>query len=90
MQAQPIDPRDTDVEITAPTYRVSFWKRQGDQLDAGFACKEYEVTDARDVDEVLEWARPNAGDGRTFNAYVMVEQTLLQVSGQDPTVAPPS
>ena len=82
MRARPIDPRDTETEVTSPTYRVFFWEPQVEQ---GLMSHEYEITDALDVQEVLEWATTNAGD-RTFTAYVVIDETLVRLVGRDPTV----
>lgn len=90
MQLRLIDPRDTEIEVTSPTYRVFLWKRQSNHPDAGFESQEYEITDAHDVHEVLDWARANAREGRTFTVYVVVDRTLVQLSGQDPTAVPSS
>lgn len=88
MQTQPVDPRDAEIEIDSPTYRVYFWERQVTQEGEtpGFKSFEHEITDARDVHEVLRWAEANAGGG-TFTAYVLVGETLVRLSGQDPTAA---
>lgn len=89
MRPRRIDPRDTEIEVTTPTYRVFFWEPETDHgsTESGFRSDEYEITDARDVHEVLEWAVANAGDHRTFTAYVVVDKTLVRLSGRDPTAA---
>ena len=84
MEVRPIDPRDTEMEIDFPIFRVFFWKRQSDRPDSGFQSDEYELVNARDVHEMMQWAEANAGD-RTFTAYVVVDKTLVRLSGQDPT-----
>ena len=63
MQILPIDPRDTRWEVPHPTYRVYFWQRQQPHNPlSGWASDEWEIHDA-DIDEVLNWARDNAGEG---------------------------
>ena len=88
VDVQQIDPRDTDTEITSPTYRVTFWERRTTQATEtpAFSADEYEIADAQDVHELLRWADANAGD-RTYTAYVVVNKTLVRLSGQDPTAA---
>lgn len=51
MNHVPADPRDGRWEIDRPVYRVYFWRPDGG------ACREYELREAADVSEVLEWAR---------------------------------
>jgi hypothetical protein len=86
MHARPIDPRDTEIELTSPTYRVFFWERltTHGETPPAYASYEFEIDDAQDVHEVLHWAEANRGD-RTFTAYVVVDKTLVRLSGQDPT-----
>ena len=87
MHPRPIDPRDTEIEVTTPTYRVFFWEPQSDHGDtpSGFRSDEYEIADAEDVHEVLKWAEANAGNDRIFMAHVVVDNTLVRLSGRDPT-----
>lgn len=85
MNVQPIDPRDTEAEVTAPSYRVCFWERRTTHPDSGFAADEYGITGAEDVNEVLDWAEANRGSNRTFTAYVVVDKTVVLLCGSDPT-----
>ena len=85
MHARPIDPRDTEIEITSPTYRVFFWKRLSGHPDSGYKSEEYEIADADDVRKVLEWAKVNAGDDRTYEVHVVVDNALVHLFGQNPT-----
>ena len=84
MEVRPVDPRDTEMQIDSPIFRVFFWERQSHHPDSGFTSDEYEIAGARDVQEVMQWAEANAGD-RTFTAYVVVDKTLVRLLGQDPT-----
>lgn len=86
MQVRSIDPRGTAGEMESPTYRVYFWEPQATEKGAttGFKSVEHEISGARDVNEMLRWAEANAG-GRSFTAYVVVGETLVRLSGQDPT-----
>ncbi|HVF52362.1 MAG TPA: hypothetical protein VNC78_02020 [Actinomycetota bacterium] len=84
MEVRPVDPRDTEIEVDSPIYRVFFWERQSDQPYSGFKSDEYEIAEARDVHEMTQWAEANAGD-RTFTVYVVVDKTLVRLSGRDPT-----
>lgn len=86
MEERPVDPRDTEIEISSPTYRVFFWRHESDDGDPlAFRCEEHELIDARDVGEVLEWAEANKGRAESFTAYVVVNRTLIRLSGRDPT-----
>jgi hypothetical protein len=85
MNVRPIDPRDTEIETTSPIYRVYFWERQAPRDDAGFSSDEYEITGAKDVRAVLEWAEANVGGNRTFTAYAVIDEKLVLLFGRDPT-----
>lgn len=89
MDVRPIDPRDTEIEIDHPTYRVFFWRLQSDHPGSGYGSEEYELTGAQDIDEVLGWARANAGDDRTYTVYTVVGKTLVHLLGIDPTASSP-
>jgi len=89
MQILPIDPRDTRWEVPHPAYRVYFWQRQQPHNPlSGWASDEWEIQDA-DIDEVLNWARDNAG-GRRFVVYARVvggepgESGMVRLLGTDP------
>lgn len=86
MRAQPEDPRDTRWLDLDPVYRVVFWKPQSGRPDPGWISDEWDVHEA-DVDEVLTWARADAG-GRQFVLYVRTEDDgeagLLRLMGQEP------
>ncbi|HYW28766.1 MAG TPA: hypothetical protein VE824_03065 [Gaiellales bacterium] len=53
MNVRPIDPRGVESEAEA-VYRVYFWSDQRRR------CDEFELTEARDVNEVLAWIGANA------------------------------
>ena len=79
-----VDPRDTQWEVGWPVYRVYFWHQS--PAPAGVAqehmmwhCDEYRLSDAPDVEEVLDWARNRARSDQTFVIYV--EQRDGQRSG---------
>lgn len=90
-----VDPRDTVWEVSEPAYRVSFWRPT--PLPAGiptqrqgWACDEYEITDA-DVTEVLSWAQGEAPHRGMFTLYARIvlhgEPGEIHLAGNDPTVA---
>jgi hypothetical protein len=87
LQARPVDPRDVNVEVDAPTFRVYFWRSA-----PGLACREFEVTGA-DVDEVIEWAEGNKAADETFELGVLTpvagmhheDVVLTRIKGTDPT-----
>ena len=64
MDIQSVDPRDIEVETPVPTYRVDF--RDADRSHS----REYEITGATSVHEVIDWARAEA-DGRDFELLVV-------------------
>jgi len=88
MEVSPIDPRDTQWEVTYPAYRVSFWRQQRRNLDAPeWTSEEWSVKDT-DVDQVLTWARDNA-KARSFVIYAHITDSegagLVRLLGTDPT-----
>ena len=81
------------------TYRVVFWEQKSP--GGSLASDAYELTGARDVREVLEWADSQSGPGRgqiyggadrtytlhvAFNAGVPGRGRVL-LSGLDPTIS---
>ncbi|MCS6521319.1 hypothetical protein [Curtobacterium citreum] len=62
LRAEQVDPRDVQVEVDDPVYRVYF-------TDEGGASDEYRLTGATDVREVLRWGTANAA-GRSFQLFV--------------------
>ena len=65
MNVRPVDPRDIEREEKA-VYRVYFWSAGRTRSD------EFELTDAADIHEVLDWIDANA-DGREVEALVVVD-----------------
>lgn len=99
MDIAEIDPRTSAWEVNSPTYRVYFWERgvgaAGVPRDrVGFACTEFEITGARDVSEVIDWAEANAETGgrhdgeRTYVLYAVADRNgstgLIRLAGDDP------
>jgi len=89
MQVTGIDPRDVRFELNEPDYRVYFFEPDG-------RSDEYHLTEARDVAEVLAWAKANVGD-RTYAVYVFTDfgpgsekPGLIRLLGRDPNEAPRS
>jgi hypothetical protein len=64
MDVRGVDPRFIDHEPPA-VYHVYFWS------DGRLRSDEYELTDARDVHEVLAWADANA-DGREIEIVSVI------------------
>jgi hypothetical protein len=90
-----IDPRDTEWEVEGPDYRVYLWHQPPAPAGVAqehmmFHCKEYRLSDAVDVSEVLEWARTTARPDQTFTLYVEHHHGgspgLIRLMGVDPTV----
>jgi hypothetical protein len=71
VRVRPVDPRDTEVEILGPVYRV--------YTTTGSTSAEHELLDARDVREVLEWAASNAGPASGYTVYVVVGKALVEL-----------
>ena len=65
MNVRPVDPRDIEREEQA-VYRVYFWSAGRTRSD------EFELPDAADIHEVLDWIDANA-DGREVEALVVVD-----------------
>ncbi len=88
MDVRPVDPRDVEVENDEPTYRATVWR----PLSNGWSASTYDITGARDVHEVIDWAEEEAGrkpDSR-YTLWLKVyppvsELTLLNLTGVDPT-----
>ncbi|MCI3918732.1 hypothetical protein MO973_00555 [Paenibacillus sp. TRM 82003] len=106
MRSEGVDPRDVGFEVEQPVYRVHFWQHTGtgyafpqrSGADLGpavahpsYASDEHRLQEARDVEEVLTWARAQAA-GRVFVVYAEVREWtpagercgLLRLHGQDP------
>jgi hypothetical protein len=66
MDVRGVDPRDIERETRA-VYRVYFWSAGRTVSD------EFELTDAKDVHQVLRWIDANA-DGREVEALVVVDR----------------
>lgn len=94
MDAKAVDPRDPRWSDEPTGYRVFFWRARGPigprELNVGvpYESETYDLTDARDVEEPLEWARAHA-DGRTFTLYALhdrePEHGLIHLAGIHPT-----
>ena len=95
-----IDPANVQAiqwERDEPTYHVYFWKRGPEHPGIppekiAYYASESEISGARDVVEVLEWAKANAGPDRTYTVYVVADGRtddagVLRVFGTDPTRA---
>lgn len=89
-----VDPRDIEWEVDQPVYRVYYWHqppapRGIAQSDVMYHCEEHRVSGARDLDEVLDWARSTARPEQTFVLYVEHTQDgspgLIRLAGDDLT-----
>lgn len=88
MDVRRIDPRDTELEVDDPVYRVYFWEQQAAPAgvrieDAGLVSDEYELIGASSVVEALHWARTNAAS-RSFVLHIVIDKTLIRLLGDDP------
>jgi hypothetical protein len=93
MNARPVDPRDITSEFEPLAYRVYFWKVKATEFGVYSTAYEYEISGAKDVAEVIEWANQNAA-GRTYTLYVRFtarpeERSMIQLLGIDPTRSGP-
>lgn len=87
LQTRQVDPRDVNVEVDAPTFRVYFWRSA-----PGLACREFEVTGG-DVHDVIGWADRNVGPDETYELAVLTrvaemqagDVVLTRIKGSDPT-----
>jgi hypothetical protein len=64
MDVQGVDPRDIEIEVPDPIYRVYFWN-----ADRSHSW-EYELTGAASIYEVIDWAREHA-NRREFELLVV-------------------
>lgn len=87
MRADPVDPRDVQVEGEADAWRVYFHRRLPDAPGSSYVRDEYRLRDAPDARAVLAWAEDHA-DGRDYVVYVEVRTpqglTLIRVQGDEP------
>lgn len=85
VHARQVDPRDVNVEVDEPTFRVYFW-RTGPSL----ACREFELTGG-DIDDVTAWADSNVEPDETYELGVLTrvgeagDVVLTRIKGTDPT-----
>ncbi|HEX5469340.1 MAG TPA: hypothetical protein VFW80_09880 [Gaiellaceae bacterium] len=88
MDARPIDPRDTEWELSSPVYRVSFFAQDE---RGGWSSDAFELDGAGDVAEALSWAERESA-GRVFVLYALVEAAgeggLVRLAGTDPLDQP--
>jgi hypothetical protein len=80
LRAQPVDPRDVTIEESEPTYRVYFWS------DDGRRCREYDVTGADAVDDVIGWADANVLRGEIYILGVRWQESLTPSGAEGPHV----
>ena len=73
MDVKPIDPRFIESEPPA-VYHVYFWS------DRRLRSDEYELTDARNIHEVLEWTDANAG-GREIEILSVIGTSASYIVG---------
>ncbi|WP_432496808.1 hypothetical protein [Kineococcus auxinigenes] len=102
MRSEGVDPRDVSSEVEQPAYRVHFRERTGTAHDfpqrrgpdlgpprayPSSSSDEHRLLQARDVQEVLQWAQQQA-DGRLFVVHVETtdggQRGLLRLQGRDP------
>lgn len=87
VHARQVDPRDVNVEVDGPTFRVYFWRSA-----PTLACREFEVTGG-DVDDVIGWANRNVGPNETYELGVLMrvaktqagDVVLTRIKGTNPT-----
>jgi hypothetical protein len=88
VEVVPVDPRDPRWEVDSPAYRVYLWRPHGN----GWESQAFELRNARDAREALDWASREADSDRIFTLYALVEQGgergLVRVAGVDPTAEP--
>jgi hypothetical protein len=81
LRAEPIDPRDAQVVLDAPAYRVYIWRRpDGPSSDQGLSCQEWRLSDVTDVREVLHWAQERSASPQ--EAY----EVFAEMAGQPVTL----
>ncbi|GAB2755679.1 hypothetical protein GCM10027020_04770 [Nocardioides salsibiostraticola] len=96
MKIEGVDPRDTQWETDWPDYRVYFWYQPPAspvtaQEQVMWHCAEYRLSEANDVQEVLDWARSSARPDQTFVVYAEhrdgQRHGLVRLFGTDPNSA---
>lgn len=86
MNIRLMDPRVVDREIDDTTYCVVLWSslRTGRPGPQAVAADEFLITDAAGVDEVMSWARAEAGEEREVAVYVLLDGTRIRLMGHGP------
>lgn len=86
MNVRPMDPRAIDTEVGDPTYCVVFWStvHAGPPGEEHVFATEHLVTESADVDEVIAWARGEAGETREFAVYIILDRTRIRLMGHGP------
>jgi hypothetical protein len=80
LRAESVDPRDVCWEVNETSFRVYFWS------SAQSRCREFAVSEVRDVSEVLAWADANAVDDEVRTIYAVVARPklgLVRLDGPD-------
>jgi hypothetical protein len=93
MKIRTVDPRDTEWQVDRPRYRVVMWERAEEPSvsapDPGFRAAEFELSEVRDIEEVLSWAGERSRPGVTVAVYALLDldgkRGLVRLSGSDPT-----
>ena len=73
-----VDPRDGSWELSEPMYRVYFWSAGESR------CREFQLSNVREVSEVQSWATANAQDDEVATVYAVVthpELGLVRLAG---------
>lgn len=87
MDVRAVDPRDVRWEVDSPAYRVYFWT--GPTMHES---RDFELTGADDIHEVLAWAKENAPTRAIYTLYAFLERNgeprLVRLAGRDPTAGP--
>jgi hypothetical protein len=97
-----VDPRTGGWEQGRPSYCVSFWEDGGPT--GRLSSDEYEIADASDVHEVIEWANAESSRrksmhpeaGHSYTLYVVSQRRdrpadeggLILIAGIDPSEVP--
>jgi hypothetical protein len=83
--------------LDAPSYRVNFWQRSGEDA---WALDAFVLTEVREVTEALEWAREHA-NGRRFELFAEGQEEpvgsfvtprksgLVRLLGENPNIGEP-
>lgn len=81
-----MDPRIIGTEVDDTSYCVVFWSSLPAERreEEPVAADEFLITDAADVEEVIAWARAEAGETKRIAVYAVLRDARIRLIGNGP------